>query len=255
MWLRGYPDQAYAKAEAALALAQELAHPFSRAFALSMAALLHQYRREGTLALERAETAIACSFEQGFELLLGFSTIFKGWALAEQGQVELGVRVIRQGLDAFQATGAELGRLHFLALLADVYGQAGRYEAGLSVLAEAIAAAHQKGERFYEAELYRLKGMLIRKAQSETTRDSSGDEANGDSPESCFRQAIQVARQQEAKSLELRASINLSRLWHAQGRQLEARQLLSNIYTWFSEGFDTADLRETKTLLDEWRKI
>jgi predicted ATPase len=252
LWLRGYPNQALEKAKAALDLAKRLGQPFSLAFGLSMAALLHQYRREGTLALERAEAAIACSKEQGFELLLGFSTIFKGWALAEQGQVEPGVIIIRQGLDAFQGTGAELGRLHFLALLADVYGQAGQIEAGLSVLAEAITATHQKGERFYEAELFRLKGVLTWKTQAETNGKNSKDEASGESPESCFRQAIEVAQQQAAKSLELRASINLSQLWHEQGRQPEARQLLSNIYAWFSEGFDTADLQEAKTLLEKW---
>ena len=106
LWLRGYPDQASEKIAAALALANQLDQPFSRAFGLSMAALLHQYRREGALALDRAEAAIACSAEQGFELLLGLSTIFKGWALAEQGQIEAGITVIRAGLDGFQATGA-----------------------------------------------------------------------------------------------------------------------------------------------------
>ncbi len=248
LWLQGYPDQARAKAEAALALAEKLRQPFSRAFGLSMAALLHQYRREGDLALERAGAAIACAREQGFELLLGFSTIFKGWALAEQGQVGLGITEIRRGLDGFQATGAELGRLHFLALLAEAYGRDGQIEAGLSLLAEAITAVHERGERFYEAELYRLKGVLTQQKSGL----GSGAGAKGESPESCFRQAIEIARQQAAKSLELRAAIDLSRLWAEQGRLPEAQQFLSGIYGWFREGFDTADLQEAKALLEEW---
>jgi predicted ATPase len=239
LWLLGYPDLAIQRTEAALTLADELAHPFSQAFALSLAALLHQYRREGQLAQERADAAIACSTEQGFALLLGFSRIFKGWALVEQDQIEIGTAELRQALDAFHATGAELGRLHFLALLAEAQGQAGQIEAGLQVLTEAIATAQKKGERFYEAELYRLQGEFLLK------RGDTQNEA-----EARFQQAIDVARQQQAKSLELRASMSLSRLWAEQGKQNEARQLLSGIYDWFSEGLDTADLKEAKTLLE-----
>ena len=237
LWLLGYPDQALQQAEAALALAERLAHPFSQAFALSMAALLHQYRREGQLAQARAEAALAYAAGQGFELLAGFSAIFRGWALAEQGQVELGMSQLRQGLDAFRATGAELGQLHFLALLAETYGRAGQVEAGLSLLEEALAAAHDKGERFYEAELYRLKGELLRQAGQQSA------------PAASFQKAIQVARSQSARLLELRAALHLSRLWAAQGQPAKARELLAGSYNWFTEGFETADLRDAKALL------
>ncbi len=237
LWLLGYPDQALQQAEAALALAERLAHPFSQAFALSMAALLHQYRREGQLAQARAEAALAYATGQGFELLAGFSAIFRGWALAEQGQVELGMSQLRQGLDAFRATGAELGQLHFLALLAETCGRAGQVEAGLSLLEEALTAAHDKGERFYEAELYRLKGELLWQAGQQSA------------PEASFQKAIQVARSQSARSLELRASLNLSRLWAVHGQPAKAGELLAGSYTWFTEGFETADLRDAKALL------
>ena len=205
-----------------------------------MAALLHQYRREGQLAQARAEAALAYSTEQGFELLSGFSAIFRGWALAEQGQVELGAAQLRQGLDAFRATGAELGQLHFLALLAELYGRAGQIEAGLSLLEEAISAAQDKGERFYEAELYRLKGELLWQAGQQSAAGAN------------FAQALEVARSQSTRSLELRAALNLSRLWSAQGQPAKARELLAGCYNWFSEGFDTADLGDAKALLEGW---
>ncbi|MEW5958173.1 MAG: AAA family ATPase [Chloroflexota bacterium] len=241
LWLLGYPDLAIERSERAIALAEKLTHPFSQAFALSLAALLHQYRREGPLAEQRADAAIACSTEQGFELLLGFSRIFKGWAMVEQGRAEAGALQIRQGLEAFQATGAELGLLHFLALLAEAQGRAGQLDAGLRRLAEAIATAHQNGERFYEAELYRLQGELLLK--------HGADQAEA---EASFQRAVDVARRQQARSLELRASLSLSRLWAGQGKPAEARALLAGVYNWFTEGFDTADLAEAAALLQEW---
>ena len=227
----------------ALTLAQELAHPFSLAFALYFAAWLHQFRREGQAAQERAEAAMALSTRAGVSAYwVAWGTILRGWALAVQGQGAEGMAQMRQGLAAWRATGAELRRPYFLALLAEAYGKAGQAEEGLHVLAEALAAvAADSGERFCEAELYRLKGELL--LQAGTVPDDAEAEA-------CFQQALDMARRQQAKSLELRAAMSLSRLWQQQGKRAEAHELLAPIYGWFTEGFDTADLQEAKALLE-----
>jgi predicted ATPase len=164
--------------------------------------------------------------------------IFRGWALAEQG--EEGTAQIRQGIDAWRAAGDELARPCCLALLAEACAKEGQPEEGLSALAEALATVHKTGERFYEAELYRLKGELLLARSTRQTAEA----------ETCFQQALDVARHQQAKSLELRAAMSLSRLWQRQDKQDAARELLVPIYGWFTEGFDTADLQEAKALLD-----
>jgi predicted ATPase len=163
----------------------------------------------------------------------------RGWALAMQGHVAEGIALIRQGYAAFRATGGERGSL--LALLAEALGKAGAAEEGLRVLAEGLALVEQHGERVHEAELYRLKGELLLAL--------SGD--NATAAYACFQQALHVARQQQAKSLELRAAMSLGRLWQQQGKRDAACALLAPIYGWFTEGFDTTDLREAKALLDE----
>jgi predicted ATPase len=160
LWTLGYPDQALQRSRAALALAQELSRPFNLAYALGRAARLHQLRREGQAGQERAEAMIVLSSEQGFPYWLAMGTILRGWVLAEQEKVEEGITQMRQGLAACRATGTELGRPRFLAMLAEAYGKVGQAEEGLSVLAEALAAVDKTGERWYEAELYRLKGEL-----------------------------------------------------------------------------------------------
>ena len=179
------------------------------------------------------------------------STARKGWALAGQGQVEEGIAQIRQGLAAFRATGAELHRPCVLALLAEAYGKVGQTEGGLAVLAEASAAAHRAGERWCEAELHRLKGELLLKIEDRRSRSSILDPLSLASPEECFHQAINIARRQETKSLELRAVMSLSRLLQKQGKREAARKLLAEVYGWFTEGFDTTDLKEARALLEE----
>jgi predicted ATPase len=151
-----------------------------------------------------------------------------------------------QGIGAWRATGAELLRPHFLALLAEAYGKAGQAEEGLAALAEALEVVDKSGERFYEAELYRLKGTLTLQSQVSSPKSQVQKEA-----EECFQRAIEIARRQQAKSLELRAVMSLSRLWQQQGKREEARQLLAELYGWFTEGFDTKDLQEAKALLQE----
>jgi predicted ATPase len=177
--------------------------------------------------------------------------ILCGWVLAQQGQAAEGLAQIRLGLAAWQAMGSQT-RVHMTydaALMASVYGQMERPEEGLSVLTEALAHAHTTGERFYEAELHRLQGELL--LQSGGRAPNSGVSTLDEDAEACFRQALTVARRQEAKSLELRAAMSLSRLWQQEGKGDEARALLAPIYGWFTEGFDTADLREAKALLEE----
>jgi class 3 adenylate cyclase/predicted ATPase len=258
LWHLGYPDQALKRSQEALTLAQELSHPFSLAYALGYAARFHQPRREGQAVKERAEAALTLATEQGFPTSIAFVTSLKGWVLAEQGRVEEGITQMHQGIAARQAARAGLDRPYFLALLAEAYGKVRQVEKGLTVLAEALAAVNKNGERLWEAELYRLKGELtLQKIQVSGSKFqvSRSPESGVGRPESgaeeCFNKAIKIARQQQAKSLELRAVMSLSRLWQQQGKQDEARKLLAEIYGWFTEGFDTADLKEAKALLEE----
>ena len=242
----GYPDQAAKLSHKAIALAEELSHPHSLVYALSSAAVLHQYRREGQIVQEQAEAAITLSTERGFTLWVAWGTILRGWALAEQGRGEEGVAQIRQGLAAYQATAAEAAQPYLLALLAEAYEKAGQVEEGLAMLADALEMTNKNGERWYEAETYRIKGELILQSKVQSPRFKVEEEA-----EECFQQAIDVARHQSAKSLELRAATSLARLWQSQGKKSEAHDLLAPVYGWFTEGFDTQDLQEAKTLLDE----
>jgi predicted ATPase len=240
LWRLGYPDQALTRLHEALAGAQELSHPYSLARGLSYAALLHGQRREWSTVQERAEAALALSTAQGFGHWVGYATFQRGRALAAQGQGEEGIAQMHQGLTAIRATGAVVRPL-FLARLAEAYGGIGQAEEGLHRLAEALAAMDNTGERCDEAELYRIKGeLLLRQAVPDAPQ-----------AEACFQQALAVADHQQAKSLELRAAMSLSRLWQRQSKRAEAQQLLAEIYGWFSEGFDTADLQEAKALLDE----
>jgi predicted ATPase len=238
--LLGYPDQALTRIQEALTLAQELSHPSSLAAALYYAARLHYLRREGPAAQACAEAAIALSHEQGFALYLMLGTNVRGWALSAQGHVEEGMAQMCQGRAALQAMGATLWWPAYLAWLAEAYAGMGQAPEGLTVLTEALTIAHNTGERFWEAELHRLKGALLLSLSAD----------NHIKAETCLRQALDVARRQQAKWLELRAAVSLSRLWQSQGKRAEAYALLAPIYGWFTEGFDTADLKDAKALLE-----
>ena len=258
LWFLGYPDQALQRSQTAISLAQELSDPFSLGFALVFAAGLHQLRREGRAAQMQAEAAIALASEYGFASLLSAATIRRGWALAEQGQTEEGLTQMQLGLTARQTAGAELAQPYFLALQAEVYGQVGQSDKALALLAEALAAVYTTGERRLEAELYRLKGQLVLqsavrspKTPTPNTQHPTPSTHAEAEAEACFHKAIEIARQQQAKSLELRATTRLARLWHHQGKTEEASQIVAEIYGWFTEGFDTQDLQEAKTLLQE----
>jgi predicted ATPase len=242
LWSLGYPEQALRRSREALTLAQELVHPFSRACAMCFAGMLCQLRRETQAAQELATAAIALCTEQGFAHYLARGTILQGWVMAAQGQGAAGLAHMRQGLVAYQATGAAVFRSYYLAFLAEAYGKVGQAGEGLILLGEALAAVHQTGERFYEAELYRLKGELLLHAECRGRNVALV-------AEECFQQALLVARHQQAKASELRAAMSLSRLWQQQGRYARARALLAPVYGWFTEGFDTADLQAARGLL------
>jgi len=259
LWLLGYPDQALQRSHQALSLAQTIAHPLSQASALTLATILYQLRREVQATHACAEATIACATEHAFPYWLTCGVILRGWVLSAQGQAAEGITQMRQGIATRQATGAEVAQTHALALLAEAYGRSSQALEGLRALAEALVAVTKRDERFYEAELYRLQGeMLLGQVAARTVRASAvaptsvpeRDASLLAEAESCFYQALDVARRQQAKSWELRAAMSLSRLWQQQGKQAEARALLAPIYGWFTEGFDTADLQESKALLD-----
>jgi len=236
----GYPDQGLARSHEAVTLAQQLAHPFSLADALSGAAICHQLRREERCTQERAEAALILATEQRFLYYMAFDSILRGWVLAHQGRAQEGIEQINQGLRALRATGAELFRSHFLALLADAHGSIGEPETGLAVLTEALTHVDTTGERWYEPELYRLKGALLLQQSSDHQAEAAD----------CFHHALKIARTQQAKSFELRAATSLAKLWQQQGKRQEAHDLLTPVYHWFTEGFDTPDLWEAKALLE-----
>jgi predicted ATPase len=234
-------------------LAERQARPFGLVFAWGTAGWFHADGWEWQRVRERAEEMIRLSTEQGFPYFLAYGTAMRGWALAEQGQVEEGIAQMQQGMASFLTTGAELGRLDHFSRLAAAYGKVGQIEEGLAVLAEALDVVAKTGARANEAEFYRLKGELTLQSKVQSLKSKVEEEAEG-----YFLKAIEIAQKQQAKSLELRAVMSLVRLRQLQSRQHEARakldeahQMLSEVYNWFTEGFDTKDLQEAKVLLNE----
>jgi predicted ATPase len=241
LWLLGYPEQARRKSAEALTLAQELSHSPSLAVALVWVTFLHQSCQEVSAMQERAEALMGLAAEQGFQFWLVVGTMRRDWALVQQGrQSKEEMAQLRQELAAYCAAGGEPERAYWLALLAEAYGTVGQAEAGLGLLREAEVVVEKSGAYYWEAELYRLQGDLL---LHQTVPDARQAEA-------CFCQALAIARRQQAKSLELRAAMSLARLWQRQGKRTAAGQRLAEVYGWFSEGFDTADLREARALLD-----
>jgi predicted ATPase len=242
LWCLGYPDQALRSVQAARIRAEELSNPFDVARALYFGAFAHLCCRDVSLTRELAEALMGLSSEQGFALLVHGSMILHGWCLAEEGRGGEGIGRMRQGLAGWQATGALSHRPYHLALLAEALAREGQAQEGLSVLAEALTLCAASGERFLEAELHRLQGELLLAAEARPPASGAA--------ETCFRQALHVARAQQARSLELRAMMSLGRLYRQQGRPAEARPLLRETFGWFTEGFDLPDLREAKALLE-----
>jgi predicted ATPase/class 3 adenylate cyclase len=252
LWLLGCGEQARRWNDQALMLAREVAHAHSLAYTLGASFWFHDFCQERAVAQEQAEEVIAISTKQGLALWLAWGTMMRGWALAQQGQGEAGIAQIRQGLAAAQAAGAEFFRTHQLTLLAEAYQTVGQPAAGLAALAEALALVEQTEERFWEAEIYRLKGELLLMAEGAGRSLGVVEEMQGaELPEGCFLKAIAIARRQEGKSLELRATVSLGRLWQRQGKKDQARHMLAEIYGRFTEGFDTLDLQQAEALLQE----
>jgi TOMM system kinase/cyclase fusion protein len=241
LWLLGYPDQALARIHEALALGHELSHPVSLAFARCWAAMISHFCQDVPAVHEHAEAAIVLSTDQGVPLWAAMGTCLRGWALAMQGRGEEGMAQVRQGLAAWRATGAATFVPYFCTVLAEVSAHLGDPEDGLRVLDEAHTLVEQHEERWWEAEIFRLRGVLL-------LRQPGTPQAEA---EAWLQRALDVARRQEAKALELRVAMSLTRLWQQQGKRAEAHTLLALIYGWFTEGFDTADLQEAKALLEE----
>jgi predicted ATPase len=241
LWLLGYPDKALETGNEALSLAHELSHPFTLGFAFFSMAKLNQFRREFKATLKQAEAVLTLSNEHGFPLYVEFGTLLRGWTLAMQGNPEEGVAQMRQVIVTKRIDIVNVEKPLIYALLVEAYGAVGQAEEGLNIVAEALDVIEQTGFRNYEAELHRLQGeMLLKQTTPESAR-----------AESCFQRALDLSRTHQAKSVELRASMSMSRLWKQQGKRKEARMLLGEIYGWFNEGFDTADLKEAKVLLEK----
>ena len=240
-WFIGQPDRALVPIQEAVALARHRSEPHSLAHALAFAAVFHQLRRERPTAQQYADEAITLSAEHGLPLYEAMARVVRGWARIGQGDNEEAAEEIRQGLAAWQSTGAQLMRPHFLALLAEGCAPTGREDSGLRLLDEALAVSESTAERHYQSELYRLKGeRLLTRAREH------GIEAAA----TCFEQSLAIARQQGALSLELRATLSLARLHHGRRRSALLRDLILPVYERFDEGFDTLDLREARSLLD-----
>jgi predicted ATPase/class 3 adenylate cyclase len=241
LWLLGYPDQALKRVDEAQLLAKRVANLYTQARSLYWDSLVRQFTGQWDVLGEKIEVAMSMATEHGFALVLGVGPIMRGWALVAEGQSEEGIRQISQGLERYRATGAGFQLPHLLTSLVEAHSKLKQPEEGLTVLTEAQTLVQKTGERYYEAELERLKGELMLAQVPD----------NPAAAETCFHKALEIAHGQQAKSLELRTAMSLARLWQRQGKQDDARQLLNDSFAWFTEGFDTADLREARALLDE----
>jgi predicted ATPase len=239
LWYLGYPEQALERAQEAITLADSQSHPWDQAVALSYLTMLYQFRRDWQAVQTTAQAAARFCVEYDFRYYLVWANLMQGWALTEQGQLEQGTVRMEEALGELAVLGVGLRRPHYLSLLSKAYLKAGRVAEGLKLVADALAHVRAQKQHQYEAELYWVRGELLR------THGATDEEV-----EESLYQALDLARQQEAKSIELRATTTLARLWQVQGKGAEAHALLAEIYGWFTEGFDTADLIEAKALLD-----
>jgi tetratricopeptide (TPR) repeat protein len=269
LWHLGFPNQALHRASEAITRARICDARFIEAFGLNSLAWVHMLRGDIAAVRTHATAALQLSEAQGFASAREMGRIYHGWVLSMQEDEHKGTLLIRQGIADFRSTGGITYRTYYLALLAEAYGKTRQIEEGLSVLDEALALVDKTGERFYEAELYRLRGELTLSQSKTSLRQvldksrTSQDKFEDTSPQSlapntqavvqeveeCFLKAIEIARQRQAKIFELRAVMSLSRLWIQQRKKVAARQMLAEIYGWFTEGFDTVDLQEAKALL------
>jgi predicted ATPase len=241
----GYPDRALQNSHQAVAGAQALNHANTLGYVLAHACLVYQFRKDVESVAASVEALVLLCQQHGLPLWQGVATSVEGWVMVERGQPEAGVARIRQGFDDLLATGSRLFLPHHAVWLAEGYAALGQITEALNVITDALEFVRQTNGRWWEAELYRFKGELLLEGEGGTL--GVKDEA---AAEACFLNAIEVARRQEAKSLELRATVSLARLWQAQGKKEEANQMLAEVYGWFTEGFETVDLREARALLE-----
>jgi predicted ATPase len=235
LWVLGYPDQAVSRGGEGMTLAREIGHVPSVAFAFIFDAMLHQHLRDASRCRASAEAATTLTTSGDLAPLLLWATVLRGWAMVQQGMADEGITLLRQGIEGWRMMGLVF-RPYFLRLLAESYGRNGQAEEALAAIAEALAVIDRTHEGYAEAELHRLNGELQR---------NDADAA------ACFHRAIAVAQRQKAKSFELRAVTSFTRRLRKQGRCEEAADRLEEVYGWFTEGFDTVDLRETAALLRE----
>ena len=251
LWLLGYPDQALQQANETLRLAQDRAHPLSLGLAFMCLGMIHHFSREATATLRHGESILAVAHEHDIRTIVGGGNLLAGWARASQGQDVEGVAQMQQGFQ-LHADKQAISQPYWKSLLIDTYRRTGQVTEGLTLVQEALSLVDQTEERFYEAELHRLQGELLLNDERRMMNDER--RAREVEAETCFQRALDVARQQQAKSLELRAATSLARLWQRQAKTVEARDLLVPVYQWFTEGFDTADLKDAKALLDTLSK-
>ncbi len=247
LWTLGDADQALALAQESITLAEQTAHPFSLGGAHLGKGTILALLRDWQSSEKEFEKVFALAEEYALGDLFNWATAWNALNLAYQEPTEEAIERAQQAIESLRARGVMLPMTWLLASLGEVFGRAGRCTEGLEAIAEALALIERNGERYYEAEIWRIKGeLLLKSAASNSQTSRAQSEAEG-----CYHQALEIARRQSAKSWELRASTSLARLWQRQGKTAEARQMLAEIYDWFTEGFDTADLIEAKTLLDE----
>ena len=239
LWHLGYPDRAVTASRQALALGAELGHPFSRVISLGYDAMLHQFRADAKEVEARAAATMALSGD-AFPYYRAWGRILHGWALTERGEVTGGIADMREGLAAMRATGADLRRPYYLALLAEVLGKSGQVDEALSLIEEGLRFSASSREHWRDAELHRLAGELLL-ARSAPDRDA----------ETRFHQALAIARGQKARMLELRAAVSLGRLLQRRGECEDAREIIAKVYGWFTEGSDSRDVTQARALLAE----
>lgn len=245
LWYLGYPERALAMSEEALCLARKVSQPLSLVVALLFATRVHVLARDVAAAEKHAEEALKLADEGDFSFWRPVASIYHGWALAQGPGIEGGIAEICEGLDAIRASGAGSGRPSFLASLAEAYGRGGRVAEALDALSEAYATVKQSAERWSESELYRIEGeVTLKLSGSQRLQATQRKRA-----EDCFLRAIEIAHDQKAKLLELRATVSLYRLWTSQGKRAEARRRVEEVYRWFTEGFASPDLTEAASLL------
>jgi tetratricopeptide (TPR) repeat protein len=248
LWYLGYPDQDQARIQTGLEMAQQLLYPHHLVWGQHLGASFYQLCRDMPRMRELADAVVLGAARQGLQICHLTGVVLQGWALVQAGQGDAGIAQIQQGLAECRTRGIGASLPRYCAILAEAYRSIGEIALGLAALTEAFN--EQDGERAYAAELFRLQGELLL-TQDGRRRPASDARHLWVEAEGCFQQALDVARSQQAKMLELRAAVSLSRLWQQQGKRQEARQLLAEVYAWFTEGFGTADLQEAKTLLRE----